>query len=248
MLENIFLFIIVLLAYTIKSITGFGNTLVINSLFSFIRENKFITPVDLTLGLPTNIYMCFKDRKKLNYKIVVPLSIAVTIGNIPGIFLLHMLGDKLLKSILGLVLILLSTEMLTRDRKGSRPETINHNKFVIFAVGLISGLITGIYGIGALLAAYISRTSNGRGDYRANLCFVFVIDNIFRFILYCFSGIINKNILQLCLFLAPSVVIGMLIGARIDSKVDDKFIKKSVIVLLLITGIIYILKNRFGLV
>ena len=35
-MQNIFLFISTLLAYFIKAITGFGNTLVMGSLFSFV--------------------------------------------------------------------------------------------------------------------------------------------------------------------------------------------------------------------
>ena len=103
---QVYLFLAVSGAYLIKSLTGFGNTLVINSLLSIVRENRFITPVDLLLGLPANIYMAWKDRKAIDVKIVAPLSIMVLAGNIPGILLLNMSGDKQLKTILGIVLVL----------------------------------------------------------------------------------------------------------------------------------------------
>ena len=55
------LFIITLLAYFVKGLTGFGNTLVMNSLLSLFKENRFITPIDLMLSIPTNTYMAWKN-------------------------------------------------------------------------------------------------------------------------------------------------------------------------------------------
>jgi uncharacterized membrane protein YfcA len=242
-----YLFFVVLGAYLIKYVTGFGNTLIINSLLSFARENKFISPVDLILNLPTNAYMAWKDRKAINFRIVIPLSITVIIGNILGIFFLQVGGDKELKSILGMVLIVLAIEMYTRKNKSETAETQDSKTAVVLLVGTISGVLMGMYGIGALLAAYISRYTNQRSNYRGNLCFVFLFDNIFRFIGYCYNGLINSEILCIALGLAPAVFVGMFIGIRVDAKVDERLINKCIILLLLVTGIVYIFTNKFGL-
>lgn len=259
----IYLFIVVLGAYLIKSLTGFGNTLIINSLFSIVKENRFITPVDLLLGLPANIYMAWKDRKSINFKIVVPLSIMVLIGNIPGVLLLDIGGDRLLKSVMGLVLVLLAIEIFTRKSSAAGAETTSSqdlrlksaglkdsnskNSFAIYAVGLISGVLMGLFGIGALLAAFIGRQTDSRSNYRGNLCFVFIVDNIFRVVMYGINGLINRNILLISLGLAPAVLIGMLLGRKIDAGISDRTAKVFVAGLLLVSGIMYILKNRFGI-
>lgn len=261
---NIYLFIVVLSAYIIKSLTGFGNTLIINSLLSFVKENRFISPVDLLLGLPANIYMAWKDRKSIDPKIVIPLSIMVLAGNIPGIFLLNIGGDKLLKSILGIVLVLLAIEMFTRKKtsnSASNSEGVNDNvpqlehtgtenskskNLIIYAVGLISGVLMGLFGIGVLLAAFIGRHTDNRNNYRGNLCFVFVVDNIFRFVMYCINGLINRNILITSLGLAPAVLLGMFLGRMIDSRISDRTVRNFVVALLLVSGVVYIIINRFG--
>lgn len=49
-MQNIYLFISTLFAYFTKGITGFGNTLVMGSLFSFVVSNRLTTPVDLLFG------------------------------------------------------------------------------------------------------------------------------------------------------------------------------------------------------
>lgn len=232
----------------IKSLTGFGNTLIINSLLSIVKENRFITPVDLLLGLPANIYMAWKDREAIDVKIVAPLSIMVLAGNIPGILLLNMGGDKQLKTILGVVLVLLAIEMYVRKPQLPEAQGSKVNGPAIYMVGIISGVLMGLFGIGALLAAFIGRQTGSRSNYRGNLCFVFVIDNLFRLVMYCINGLINLKILAVSLSLLPAVAIGMFFGRKIDSKISDKAVKNAVIALLFISGIVYIVKNRFGII
>ena len=40
----------------------------------------------------------------------------------------------------------------------------------------------------------------------------------------------------------------MFFGRKIDSKISDKAVKNAVIALLFISGIVYIVKNRFGII
>lgn len=235
---------ITLLAYFIKGITGFGNTLVMNSLFGFVKENRFTTPVDLLLGTPANIYLAWKNRKNINFRVVLPLALAVLAGNIPGILLLKTGSDHLLKVILGLVLIFLSIDMLrvpspqrgAADR--SRTGTVS-----LWIIGLVSGFLMGLYGIGALLATYIARHADNRCDYRGNLCFVFGVDNLFRLGGYWFQGILNRQIGWFFLWLVPAAGCGMLLSAQTDQRFSDALVKRFVLILLAGSGLILILKN-----
>ena len=135
-------------------------------------------------------------------------------------------------------------------RKPQLPEAQGNkaNGSAIYIIGIISGVLMGLFGIGALLAAYIGRQTGNRSNYRGNLCFVFVIDNLFRLLMYCINGLINFKILAVSLSLLPAVAIGMFFGRKIDSKISDKTVKNSVIALLFISGIVYIVKNRFGII
>jgi uncharacterized protein len=240
-MQNIFLFISTLLAYFIKAITGFGNTLVMGSLFSFVVPNKLTTPIDLVFSLPTNIFIVWRERKNISLKVVLPLSIMLLIGIIPGTLLLKTGSDWFLKSALGLVVVAMAIEMLTRkpakntDKKGNRV-------FLVF-IGIVSGILAGMYGIGAPLVAYISRTTDNRNQFRGNICCVFLVDNVFRFFLYWFTGILNKEIVFLTLILSPAVILGMIMGIKIDSKIKEETVKRIVISLLIISGTMLFLKS-----
>lgn len=244
-MQNTFLFISTLLAYFIKGITGFGNTLVMGSLFSFVVSNKLTTPVDLIFGIPTNTYIVWRERKNISLKVVIPLSFMLLVGIIPGTFLLKVGNDRLLKSILGIVVVGMAFEMLTRKPTENKTKKNNHIFLVI--IGIISGILAGLYGIGALLVAYISRTTDNKSEFRANICCVFLVDNIFRFFLYLYTGILNKEIFLLTLLLSPAVFIGMMIGVKVDSKMKEETVKKAVIALLIISGTVLLLKSFLNL-
>ena len=240
-MQNVFLFISTLFAYFVKSITGFGKTLVMGSLFSFAVSNKLTTPIDLIFSIPTNAYMVWRERKNISAKIVIQLSFMLVAGIIPGTFLLRMGSDLILKSTLGIVVVGMAVEMLTRKPKEN--STNKTNPALLIFIGILSGVLAGLYGIGALLVAYISRTTDNKSQFRANICCVFLVDNIFRFFLYLFTGILNGKIFLMVLFLSPAVLIGMIIGVTVDSKLKEETVKKSVIALLIISGTVLFLKS-----
>jgi uncharacterized protein len=239
--QNIFLFISTLLAYFIKGITGFGNTLVMGSLFSFVVSNRLTTPVDLIFGIPTNLYIVWRERRSISLKVVIPLSLMLLAGIIPGTFLLKVGSDWILRSILGIVVVGMALEMLTR--KSAKKEIEKSSPVLLVFIGVISGVLAGLYGIGALLIAYISRTTHNKSQFRANICCVFLVDNIFRFILYWVTGILNKEIILLTLFLSPAVFLGMIIGIKVDASMKEEAVKKTVIALLIISGTILFVKS-----
>ncbi len=237
----IYLFLSALFAYFIKGITGFGNTLVIGALFSFVISNRLTTPVDLLLGIPTNIYMVWRERKNISYNIVIPLSIMLLAGIIPGTMLLKLGSDWILKAILGIVVIGLALEMLTRKQNNLTEKKTN--PVFLIGIGILSGILAGMYGIGALLVAYVSRTTDNRSQFRANICFVFLVDNIFRFFLYLYTGLLNKKVIIMALMLSPAVILGMYLGIKVDKKMNEASVRRAVIALLMISGLVLFLKS-----
>jgi uncharacterized membrane protein YfcA len=211
------------------------------SLFSFVVSNRLTTPVDLVFSIPTNIYMVWRERKNISLKVVIPLSLMLLAGIIPGTFLLKVGSDRILKSLLGVVVVGMAIEMLTR--KPSKNGAGKSNPIFLIIIGVLSGVLAGMYGISALLIAYISRTTENKNQFRANLCCVFLVDNIFRFFLYLSTGILNKEILVTALFLSPAVFLGMLIGIKVDSNLKEETVRKSIIALLIISGSVLFLKS-----
>ncbi len=235
-----FLMAVAFLAYLIKGITGFGNTLVMSPLYSFVLPNRTITPIDLLLSIPTNLFLVWKNRTDLSLKIVVPLSLVMLAGIIPGTLILKSGDDRWLKCFLGVVVIGIAVEMIMR--KPPSDENGKANPILLSIIGLLSGVLAGMFGISAPLVAYISRTTDGRSGFRANLCFVFLVDNIFRFFYYLINGLLTWEVIKLTLLVLPAVAAGMYAGVKIDKRLDEQTIENIVIALLVVSGIFLIVK------
>lgn len=238
----IWFIIATLVAFFIKGLCGFANTLIFNGILSYTANNINISPLEVVLGYPSNIILVWKERKSLNWKIWLPLTVLVVAGSIPGIFLLKHTDAGLLKVIFGIAVIIIGIEMLFREMKSSNGKS-GGSKIILVLIGIISGLLCGLYGVGALLAAYVSRVSENSHEFKANICVVFVVENTIRIILYAATGILTLAVLKQVVILIPFMLAAVFLGMKSSSVLNEKVIKKIVIVLLILSGIVLIINN-----
>ncbi len=229
-----------LVAFFIKGLCGFANTLVFTLLLAFGANNVNISPIELMLGYPTNLILTWKNRDKLKARVYIPLSILVLIGSIPGALILKNVDAGFVKTVFGIVVILLGTELLLREVMDIKSEG---SKVLLGIIGIISGLLCGMFGVGALLAAYVGRVTKTGEEFKANISAVFIVENSFRAILYSILGIITVSEFKKALILIPFMLIGLFAGMKSGSVLNDKVVKKIVIVLLIISGIMMIIKG-----
>lgn len=227
-------------AFFIKGLCGFANTLVFDSILTFGNNNINVSPVEVLLGYPTNIIMTIRERNSIKPSICIPLSILVIAGSIPGVFLLQSIEASIVKVIFGVVVILIGIEMLIREISDKKSKS---SKIVLVIIGLISGILCGLYGIGALLGAYISRVSDNTKEFKANICAVFIVENTFRIILYFVTGIMTIEVLKQFFMLIPFMLVGLFTGIKCSNVMDDRVAKKIVIVMLIISGAALIVNN-----
>lgn len=220
-------------AFFIKGLCGFANTLVFSTILSFGNNNINISPVELILGYPTNIIVTWKERKSIDWKVCLPLAALVLLGNIPGIFLLKNADTQIVKIAFGFVIIGIGLEMFFREKQSKK---LKQSKVILGLIGVLSGILCGLYGIGALLAAYIGRVTDNSSSFKANICFVFIAENTFRIILYAAMGILTPEILKQAIILVPFMLLGLFLGMRSGKILDEKLVKKLVIVMLIISG------------
>ncbi len=220
-------------AYFVKGLCGFANTLVFSTILSFSTNNVNISPVDVVLGLPSNIMISYKERKSVQWKVCLPLAGLVLLGDIPGILLLKNTNTQVIKGIFGFVIIAIGVEMLLREymRKTKK------SQLLLITIGILSGILCGLYGIGALLAAYMGRVTDNSSSFKGNLCIVFLIDNLFRLVMYGVTGIITLATLKQSVILFPFMALGLFLGMKGSSFLDEKKIKKLVIIMLILSGV-----------
>lgn len=236
----IYWIIAALAAFFVKGLCGFANTLVFTSILSFGVSNASISPVELLLGYPTNFILAWKERKSIRWEICLPLALLVVVGTIPGVLFLKSANVSSIKVLFGAIIVLIGAEMLWSDANGSR---FKQSKFLLILIGILSGILCGLYGVGALLGAYLGKVTNDSHSFKANICTVFVIENTLRIVLYTVWGLLTFDVLKQAVILLPFMLIGLGSGMLSGKFLDEKIVRKLVIVMLIVSGAALILTN-----
>lgn len=116
-------------------------------------------------------------------------------------------------------------------------------KWMTVIVGIAAGILSGLFGVGVLLAAYVSRMTDTASEFKANISIVFLAENVFRVLLYAMLGMITPAALKSALLLMPAMLASLFAGIAVSSKINDHAIKKLVLFLLIFSGAVLILQN-----
>ena len=233
-------FIAAFTAYFVKGLCGFANTLIFTTILSFGAVNASISPVDLLLGYPANLILTWKNRRSLDPKVFLPLAVLVLAGSIPGALMLRNVDARFIKLVFGVVVIALGVEMLVREYSRRRARS---SRLVLGIIGITSGMLCGLFGVGALLAAYVSRVTKNEESFKADISAVFIADNTFRIILYETLDLLTVSTVKSVLLLIPFVLLGLFAGIRSCGCMNEKNVRRITTVLLILSGISLVLRN-----
>lgn len=234
----LYTFVVVACAFIIKGLAGFGDPLLYSPLLAMRMDNRDISPGLLPVSLFLNAFVVLKNRKAFSLRVIAPIAVWMLLGVIPGTMLLNFGAPWVLKIVLGLLIIGLGIEMLTRDRA----KEIKPNPVVQAIVCFLSGVCSGLFGINLLFLIYLERTAKGRESFRANVCFIFFIESIFRIAVYLYNGIFTPFSLQVSLVALPAAFLGMWIGGLIDKRIDEVRIRKIIYYVFIIGGLSTLIK------
>ena len=227
------------LAFFVKGLCGFANTMIFTSVLSFGMNNVNIAPVELLIGSPGNMIVAWKERRYIDWKLVLPLTALGLLGDIPGVFLLKSANAQAIKVLLGGVIIALGLSML-------RPQTAVRKRPswpVIALVSVISGLLCGLYGIGALVAVLCAHITDNSHASKGTMNVILLGDNLFRVIVYAATGILTGPVIKQALLLFPVMVAGLLLGIRCIAKVNERTARLIIIIALITSGAALIITN-----
>ena len=230
---GIYIFIVVAISFIIQGLVGFGDPLIFNPLLSVRMDNKHISPGMLPVSILLNAFIVYKSRDSIHPRRLLPICFWVVLGIVPGTLLLKYSSSWTLKVALGVLIILLGLEMLTRkDEATARP-----NAVFMAVMSFSSGVTAALFGINLLFLVYLERTTTDRDEFRGSVCLVFLVESVFRLISYLANGIITPFSLQISAISVPAALLGTWLGMQIDKKIDDSLIKKLIVYVFIIGGI-----------
>ncbi|MEK7147093.1 MAG: TSUP family transporter, partial [Patescibacteria group bacterium] len=118
-----------------------------------------------------------------------------------------------------------------------------NKKIIIIPLGLISGIIDSLIGIGGIpIILYFNRQEINKTIFRATCVASFVILAFSRTVAYTYTGFINAEVIKITAFLIPGVIIGSLIGIKLHNAINEELFSKIVLLILLIVGLLLLIK------
>lgn len=228
--------IIVLMTHFLEGITGFGCTVLALPFCILLVGIKTTVPVLLILAWLMALYVIIIDYKNIVWKEFFKILLFVGLGLPIGIFMFSRFDDKILKIILGVFMILVSSRGLyVAFNKTTKVRNIN--KYVLNFILFLGGIIHGAFASGGpFIVIYATRALKNKSNFRATLCLLWFTLNSVIITKNIISGTITLPIIKLLLSCLPFLALGMVLGNKAHKKVDEDIFIKLVYGVLLVSG------------
>ena len=223
---------IILGAYFIRGITGFGSGLISVPLLALIIPLQTVVPLIIVLDFSASLLMSRNARADVRWQEIIPLLPTSLIGIIIGVTLLVSLPREPLLTGLALFVILFGLRYLLNihgDRLVSKIWSI--------PAGLIGGLIGALFGTGGPpYVIYLTHRISEKSQLRATFSGLFMVDGSIRVITFIIMGLLGISLLPLIILSAPVMMLALYLGSRIHIGISNRQMLMLVGTLLLISG------------
>lgn len=229
---------IILGAYFIRGITGFGSGLIAVPLLALFLPLQTVVPTVLVLDFSAALVMSRNARTHVQWSEIKPLLPTTLLGIIIGVTLLVSLPREPLLTALALFVILFGLRYLLNihgDRRISRGWSV--------PAGLSGGLIGALFGTGGPpYVIYLTHRIKDKSQLRATLSGLFLLDGSFRVLTFLVTGLLGLHLVPLLIASAPVMALALYLGHRVHVGISNRQMLVLIGTLLLISGASLLIK------
>lgn len=236
--------IVILMAYTVQAITGFGSTVIALSIGVLWYSLDELLPFLIFSNILFSCVLVIKHKRHLNkylaYRVVLP---GMLMGLILGYLIKPYVDEGLLKQLLGLLIIWVSVLELWRLTRKSRARLIEGNKSRLLT--LIAGLSHGLFASGGPLLVYtIAGHKVDKTQFRSTVVVCLFVLNCILSTAFLIDGRLEP-VLPFVLAVIPIIFIAVKVGNYLHNFVNEESFKKGVFILLLGSGVNLVIGHHF---
>lgn len=229
---------IVLLAFTVEAMAGFGATVITVTLASHLMPIPEVLAALVPVNLLLSAYLVVRHRDAVSWPHVVRAGLGLMgVGVVMGMALYRAERHSWLKASFAAFVVTLSAIELSRLRRrglvrggalASKPR----------AVALVlAGVIHGVFACGGPLLVYVlGRELDDKARFRATLSAIWLALNGLLIANLVSSGDIGRRSLETSGILLTSLIGGLLIGERLHARIDEGPFRKAIYALLFLAG------------
>ena len=235
----LFLFITAFAASFVQATAGFAFTIIIMALWPLFLPVPEASQLLMFGSLIPIACITFRYRRHINFRITAIPMILGLLGTYIGVNALLTIDNAIIIKVLGGFLIVLALYFFAFSSR----ICIAQNPLTASVTGFLSGLMGGVFNMpGPPMVLYCTVTSQSKEEYLATTQFYFLVLLLFR-IVYMWM---RRGLSDLVISHTPVVVVGslggMFLGLWLFKKLSSKTIKKIVYVLMILSGLWYIIQ------
>jgi uncharacterized membrane protein YfcA len=224
--------LVVLTAYVIFGISGFGSTIIAVPLLAHLYPIKFVIPMIVTLDCIGAISMGLRLRADVDRRELVPLLPFLAVGLLIGAFLLLRLPAELLLGGLGVIVV--GYGLLYAS--GRQPR-VRVGRWAAPPVGIFAGTTSSMFGVGGpIYVMYLTARGSTPEQIRATVPVIFIFTTIARIAIFFAAGLFTLEVLYTAAALLPVMVLGMWLGHHLHLSLSREQLVRIIGALLVASG------------
>lgn len=226
--------LLVILAYVVFGITGFGSNVIIVPVLAHFLPIPFVVPLCLLLDIGATLLLRGHTRGARDSAEIRWLLPGALIGMVSGGLVLALAPERWLMLVLGAFVAGYAVLSLTVLR--SRGGLIGRSWGL--PISLVGGIAASLFGAGgAVLSIYVSRRVRDPGRLRATMATLVAISAWARVVIFAVAGLLLKLALGAWfLALYPFMWVGLTLGARLHARLNPDQVRRVVCVVLVASG------------
>ena len=215
---------------------GFGAGLIaVGFLALLLPELKDTVVLLLLVNLPAELYVVRTSWQRISWRAALMIFTGVAVGIPVGTWWLKQGDPRFLLTLLGVFLVVVGAVFLVLRSPGREI----FPPWVAAPIGVISGVLTGLFGTGGPpLIVYYQLSGVDKAAFRGNLMAIFLMMTAVRVPSYAAFGLITGERLWSSLAVLPAVIVGAVIGNRIHLGIEDSTFRRLVSAALLMIGLL----------
>jgi uncharacterized membrane protein YfcA len=224
--------IIVFLAVLTQASTGFGLALVSMGLLAQMLGIQVAAPLVAIIAFPLEFTLLVWYRRALNWKSVWRLSAASVAGIPLGILALKQVNEKIILTVLGLVIVGYAVYALTNPRMPElRPGWA-------WGFGFLAGLLGGAYNTaGPPAVIYGSSRRWSPPEFKSNLQSFFLLNDALVITGHALSSHLTPVVWANYRVALPALGLGLVAGLSLERFINPAAFRKIVLLLLIVMGL-----------
>lgn len=234
-MELIISLLVILAAYFLKGLSGFGPALIMIPFLTIIYDPATAIIITAFLDFLAGVVLVPQIRRDISWPFVIPIIVSMGIGATVGAYLLGQLPVDTLQQIMGIAIALFALYLLFQRNSNKQSEV--HSKSLKYPVGILSGLSGGLLGISGPPLVIYMKLYYEKTFFRTQLIVVFLFGSGWRLILYYLNQIEMTLDWTLLPIFIITMILGVFIGNKIHIKISEIVFNRLVAIIIFLTAI-----------